>query len=173
MPLLVLLVAVVIVILELTNVTHFFHKAPVPPHTASEYTKGEPLTNATNNQTSTGSNSTSSSSKSAASPHDTTLVQPTGDFVSSHHASLSSSSGGQESSTCNTTPGASCVIKFSQGSVTKSLPAKTADSGGAAYWTWTPSDVGLTTGSWKVTAVAILGSQQSTATDALTLEVSQ
>jgi hypothetical protein len=51
------------------------------------------------------------------------------------------------------------------------LSAQTADSGGAAYWDWNLQQVGLTEGTWKVTAKATLGSQTKTADDVIPFEV--
>ena len=97
------------------------------------------------------------------------LVQPTGNFVSAHKnvpvtASLSS--------VCNTSSGATCQIVFTSGSESHSLPAQTTDLGGSTYWnSWTPESIGLTPGSWTIKAVATLGSDTKSNTDALMLEV--
>ena len=159
---------VALVVLELTNTIHLFRKTSVPPHTASQYTKGQPLKSISDNSSSKSSDSGNSKSNTS---NGGALITPTGDFVSSHQDSLSSN--GQETSTCNTTPGATCTITFTSGSTVISLPSQTADSGGAAYWTWTPRNTKLTAGSWTIQAVATLGSQKLTANDAMSLEITQ
>ncbi|HJP96899.1 MAG TPA: hypothetical protein VJ843_06050 [Candidatus Saccharimonadales bacterium] len=178
----VVVIAGVVTALELTNTTYFFHKRP-PAITASQDTKGEVKTSATASSDS-GSKSTSSSNKSSDNPTGTAqkdgdnstavLLAPTGDFVSNHHPNLSGSPApSQIASVCTTTPGATCVISFSKDGVTKSLASETADSGGSAYWDWKLQDIGLTTGSWQITATATLNGQTKSATDALKLEVSE
>lgn len=99
-------------------------------------------------------------------------IAPAGStFVSDHNRQLSNSKLSSEQSVCNTSPGASCVIEFSQNGVTKSLPAKTTDSYGTAYWSWTLQEIGLTPGSWQITAKATLNGQTKTAQDATNLNV--
>jgi hypothetical protein len=101
-----------------------------------------------------------------------TLVAPTGNFVSNYAPSLAVESGRNViQSVCNTTPGATCRITFTRGTETKSLEKRTTDKGGTAYWTWTLQDVGLTEGSWKITAVADLNGSSKSTTDTLSLEV--
>jgi hypothetical protein len=57
--------------------------------------------------------------------------------------------------------------------VTKSLGSKTTDGDGAAYWTsWKLQDVGLSEGSWSITATATLNGQSKSTTDSLSLQVS-
>jgi hypothetical protein len=149
--------------LELTDTTYFFHEKPVP-YTSSEYTKGEP-TASSNGQTPTpGSGDPTGKDSGSASRN---LVEPSGNFVSSHHVSGSSN----VASTCNTTPGARCAITFTRNGITKSLPSKTVDAGGAAYWDWQPEDIGLTVGTWQIKAVAKSGTQTKTASDALNITV--
>ena len=99
-------------------------------------------------------------------------LEPTGDFVSSHGTNQPVPRSAAMESVCTSTPGASCVISFTQGSVTKSLPAQTTDKGGSTYWNqWTPQTYGLTAGSWTITATATLNGQTKSATDALPLKV--
>jgi cytoskeletal protein RodZ len=151
---------------------------PTSTTTAGQNTKGEPAAGSSNN---TGSGNTSSSggdknsSGSSTSPPATaTLTAPQGNFVSNHHPNLDGSPApNTEQSVCNTTPGASCQISFTKDGVTKTLPAQTTDSGGAAYWRWKLQDIGLTEGTWKVSAKATLGSQTQTADDVIPFEVGQ
>jgi hypothetical protein len=161
------LAAAVMAILELTNITYVFHDKPTP-HTASEYTKGGAATNGSNGTGNSDSdaNSAPGGNKDSAGSGKT-LVEPTGNFVSSHHVTSISNL----SSTCNSTPGATCKISFTKDGITKSLPTKTLDDGGAAYWSWRTSDIGLTQGNWNVKATVKLGDQSKSATDALVLEV--
>lgn len=97
---------------------------------------------------------------------------PTGTFVSNHSPSLSGgTSPSTLNSTCTTTPGVSCQISFTSGSTTLYLPAKTTDGAGNASWDWNVNDIGLSVGTWEVTATAKNGSQTATATDPLLLRV--
>lgn len=176
---LVVVAAVAIATLEVTNRTYFFHDAPRPV-TASSDTKGEPQDAATTPVSDTpppgkddGSSNTGTvpgDNKASGSGSGTivNLLEPTGDFVSSHKVNKSSGM----TSTCSTTPGATCVITFTKGSETKSLPAQTTDRGGSAYWDWNAQQY-LTAGTWRVTATATLSGQTKTAADATNLEVSE
>lgn len=134
----------------------------------------------TNQSTNTSSSPSNSNTPSTASTKQAapsgsvsgTLLSPTGSFVSNHHPNLSGHPApNQEQSVCNTTPSAMCDIEFSMNGVTKSLGSKVADSGGAVYWTWTLQNIGLTQGSWKITAKATLNDQTKSTTDSLNLEV--
>jgi hypothetical protein len=111
----------------------------------------------------------SSSNKSTA-PTDSEsgLLDPTGSFVSNHKPSNSSP---QEQSVCNTTPRATCFIKFVSGGTVKLLAAQTTDSNGSSYWTWDINSAGLSPGFWQVTAVASLDGQTKSTTDSINLEV--
>jgi hypothetical protein len=186
-----LLIAAIIIValggtiaaLELTNTTHLFHAAkPVGNRTANSETKGEtPQSNNTsqgqtnNTPASQPSSSDNKSPTSDGGASATTLLVPSGDFVSNHHPNLGGSPApNQITSVCNTTPGASCQIIFTKDGVTKSLPAQTTDKGGATYWNnWKLQDIGLTTGSWHIQAKATLANQTKTADDAMNLEVGQ
>ena len=142
---------------------------PINNTTASPNTKGEPAPGIPAPQE--GGDKSGGASGSAPSPT-ATLTAPQGNFVSNHHPNLGGTPApNTEQSVCNTTPGAICEIIFTKDGVTKSLQPQTADSGGAAYWSWKIQDVGLTAGSWKVSAQATLGNQTKTADDAITLEV--
>jgi hypothetical protein len=163
----------VIILLEITNTTYLFHEekteAPVTSG-AGSLDKGmnsssspspQPQNQPTDNK-STGSN------PSPAPTSSTPPKTPYGNFVSSHHIPLSAG----EQSACNTTPGASCTITFSKDGVSKSLPAKTVDNNGSAIWShWTPSEIGLGAGSWKIVATATLNDQKVNAEDHDPLEV--
>lgn len=130
--------------------------------------------------TSKGSVGGSSSSKDASSSPATTAAPgimpttPTGVFVSNHHPNLSGQPAPNlESSTCSTTPGVSCQISFTNGDVTRSLEARVTNTDGNTSWTWKLSDIGLTVGDWKITAVATNGSKVTTAGDSMPLSIKQ
>lgn len=99
------------------------------------------------------------------------LVAPFGSFVSNHRPGLNNSPT-TEQSVCNTTPGATCNIQFTNGSgVTKNLGAETVDGNGTAYWSWSIDGANLASGNWQITAVATLNGQTQTTTDPTPLEV--
>lgn len=112
-----------------------------------------------------------------------TLTTPTGNFVSNHgdDTAYPVTAGTAESSTCTTTPGATCNIQFtnsqtgsveSLGSQTTSTEGSKDSSAGTVSWTWTPSQEGLTTGAWTITVITTLDGQTKTSTDPLVLNVS-
>lgn len=100
---------------------------------------------------------------------------PSGQFVSNHEPNLSGHPApNTETSSCNTTPGVLCKITFTSGSVVKSLPAQRTNANGNTLWTnWTLQNVGLTKGTWQITAVAINGTKSASSKDASPLVVSQ
>lgn len=163
------MLVVIIVGLELTGVTHIFHKKPAPVVSGSSFnTKGEPKS------AKKGSGSDSASSKNSPNGSTTALIVPSGSFVSNHHPNLSGSPAPNTmSSVCNTTPGASCKISFTKDGSTKSLDTQTADANGAAYWNWKLQDIGLAAGTWNIQASANLNGQTKTAADAMDLVVAQ
>lgn len=99
------------------------------------------------------------------------LATPFGTFVSNHKPGQNGSPS-TEQSTCNTTPGATCDIQFTNGSgVTKSLGAEVADGNGTTYWSWDINGGTLAPGSWHITAVVKLNGQTKTASDPTLLEI--
>lgn len=101
-----------------------------------------------------------------------TPLKPSGTFVSNHRPNLSGSPAPNTlTSTCTTTPGAQCMIEFTNGDVVKSLPAKTADANGNANWDWKLQDIGITEGVWKIVAIASIGTNSVKESDALDLTV--
>jgi hypothetical protein len=146
--------------------------------TSGQTTKGEnplatttPPTSVTQNSSPTTTQQSTSKVNNSGSA--TSLITPSGDFVSDHHPNLSGTPDPNlEESVCNTTPSATCQISFTMNGTTKSLEAGSADSGGAVYWSWHLQDLSLTAGSWTVTATATLNGQSSTATDPQQLVVS-
>ncbi len=144
--------------------------------TANSETKGEPKEPATDTSDSEDSQSSTPPADSGSQKPvqegpsgQTELITPSGNFVSNHHPSLNNSPSLQ--SVCVTTPGATCHITFTKDGVVKALSTETADRGGAVYWTWKLQDIGITAGSWRVTAEATWGSQTKSASDTLSLEV--
>ncbi|MDL2363300.1 MAG: hypothetical protein QFB86_02890 [Patescibacteria group bacterium] len=98
------------------------------------------------------------------------LSAPYGSFVSNHKPGQNGSNL-TELSQCTTTPGATCLIKFTQGDVVKTLSPKLTASDGTVFWEWNVKDAGLTDGKWVVSAVAMLSDQSKTTTDAIELEI--
>lgn len=96
-------------------------------------------------------------------------TKPFGNFVSNHGPGNGLPT--QEKSTCNTTPGATCYIQFTMGSLTKKLDAQTTDSSGAVYWTWDVKNAGFSEGSWQITAIATLNGQTSATQDQIPMKV--
>ncbi|HUD07746.1 MAG TPA: hypothetical protein VMQ52_01570 [Candidatus Saccharimonadales bacterium] len=112
-----------------------------------------------------------------------TLAAPEGTFVSNHgngdNPAVTSTT--QEVSTCTTTPGASCQIIFSQGSVsdtsaveqTSAENSKAGVPAGTVSWSWTPAVYNLTPGEWQITATATLNGQSESTQDPTQLLISQ
>ncbi len=113
-----------------------------------------------------GSSSAVQTSDSSAAP-DT----PSGAFVSNESVTLSGDRS-RINSLCTTTAGAKCTIQFTKDGVTKSLPDTVANSTGHVVWSWTTTDIGLTPGIWKITAIASLNNKTTAANYPLNLEVS-
>jgi hypothetical protein len=102
----------------------------------------------------------------------TTPSSPLGIFVSNHHPNLSGSPApNTETSTCTTTPGVQCQIRFTQNNIVKYLPSQLTDANGNTNWNWKLQDINLTSGTWKVSAVATNGNKLSVANDSINLEV--
>ena len=102
------------------------------------------------------------------------LISPSGTFVSNHHPNLSGTPApSTEQSVCNTTPGAYCYIEFTNGSQIKKLSSQMADSNGSVYWDWDVNSAGLSVGSWHITTVASLNGKTKSTSDSLDLVVQQ
>lgn len=117
---------------------------------------------------SSGPKNPTASGTSSSSPSGT-LVAPYRVTYASNHTPTSA--GDTELSSFTTTPGASCRIEFTKEGVIRSLQTKPADSNGTVVWYWKPSQVGLTAGSWKITAVATLNGQTKSSSDLILLQV--
>jgi len=161
-------------VLELTGVTHVFRKKPAHVASGSSFNSKGEKKNSSDQSAAQTSGGTSSYNNNKGVGSSAILLTPSGDFVSNHHPNLSGSPApNTESSVCNTTPGASCTITFTKDGVTKSLPAQAADTNGFVNWNWKLQDIGLTSGTWKIKAVATLGSQNKSASDAMDMVVGQ
>jgi hypothetical protein len=127
----------------------------------------------TGSSTPTGSTTGTSSAdkdKASAPASSGTLITPYGVFVSNHTPGQNDSHT-TETSTCVTTPGATCHIEFTKGGETKLLQATTTDSSGTAYWNWDVSNPKLSAGDWTITAVATLNGASKSAQDSRALTV--
>jgi hypothetical protein len=176
-----LLAGVLAVLLAGGTAYAVFHEPAKSVETIPSTSPNQTSDSATKNSSS-GSDKTTSSENNSPSSTDsqkdtqassgTKLIKPGGQFVSNHHASLSGSSEMMgEASVCNTTPGASCSITFSMGSLVKKLETQTADSSGSTYWNWDIKSAGLSQGTWTITATATLNGDSLSAQDSQYLEV--
>jgi len=171
---LVVIALVSLLLLEVTNTTHLFHKRKVPAVIPSVSGKSNNDNSSTSNQqpnnSPTGSNTSTSppsktpSSTGGSEANGLNLVAPYGDFVSNHHPGASDAPV-TETSTCNTTVGASCYIKFTNtaNGKTSQLATQTVGSDGSTTWNWS-ADI-LTSGNWQITAVATLNNQTKSTND--------
>ncbi len=136
-----------------------------PSTTVSKDAQPSPQSSTSTPTTSSSSSSTAKSSiNSAPANSNLTLIDPWGDFVSNHKPGQNGSPT-TETSACNTTPGATCYIKFTSGDKTRTLDSKTADSNGTVTWRWDTSDAGFSSGSWQISALASLNGQTRTVSD--------
>ena len=156
---------------------------PIVPEKTTEQTRSEKIhskssndtnENNTKNTTETTPNSAIGSSKESTTnipPSSNTAPPetPSGTFVSNHFVSLTSYT--SQNSVCHTSPGTKCTITFSQGSTTRSLPAKQTDANGNTSWDWDVKELGLTAGIWTITVKATNGKYTSTTVDQINLEV--
>jgi hypothetical protein len=173
------LAAIVMTILELTNTTYIFHKKSVPaiiPTASTSHTKSSAKTSNEKSVTpsataiSTPQSSKVASSAGGSSNSTTVLAQPYGDLVSNHEPGQNGSNT-DEVSTCNTTAGASCYIQFTNtaNNQTTKLPVQTTGDDGSTTWSWNANI--LSSGKWQVTAVASLNGQTKSVTDPTQLEI--
>ena len=104
----------------------------------------------------------------------TELEAPSGIFVSNHHPNLDGNPAPNSlNSTCKTSSGATCEIQFTKDGVTKTLGPNLAGSDGYISWDWKLQDLGLTQGTWTITAVSRLAGQVKSTTDSINLEVGE
>jgi hypothetical protein len=171
------LVALIMTVLEVTDTTHLFHKhADYGSGTIPSKISTTPTASTTKTSTNTATNTTTPqqpSDKSDTPPvasSDTPLTNPSGTLISNHTPGLNGSPTAITSQ-CVTLPGATCYIVLVKDGVTKKLDVQTAGTSGAVYWNWDVQTAGLTAGSWNVTAIASLGSQTKTTSDPINLQV--
>lgn len=142
-------------------------------HTINIQSPAKNSTQSSNQQQNISNNSIqnhNSSNNTAQANNSVQLIQPYGALVSNHQPGQNGSNLNEESE-CITTPGAYCIIKFTDGNIVKSLPQKQTNSYGIAYWYWNVGNLGLTNGNWQITAIASMSSQSISTTDKLRLEV--
>ena len=97
------------------------------------------------------------------------LKSPSGTFANVY---IVTNADEEMSSTCNTSPEATCQIIFQNENKTVSLQAKKADGKGNVLWAWTPKSIGMTSGIWHIEAISVLDNQTKvTDNDPLTLEL--
>lgn len=169
--------ALVVLILELTNTTHIFHKSKpvsgtIPSTTLnSDESKDSSNGNSDNGTTdSTTNGSPPLTQKTTAPPvSGSNLIAPSGSFVSNHSPSLSNSPGME--SVCVTTPGAACTITFTKDGIIKTLESRVADTNGTVVWAWNIAKAGFDTGGWNIAATATLDGQAKSTNDLKNLEV--
>lgn len=101
------------------------------------------------------------------------VAAPSGVFVSNHKPNLGGSpTPNSINSTCHTSPNISCEIQFSKNGVVKVLGPNTTGSDGYVSWDWKLQDIGITEGTWQITAVAKSGNNTNSTKDQIMLEVS-
>lgn len=133
-----------------------------------------PNANSKQGQSSTGIVSSNGQDGAVAPTPDSSVTPsaPMGTFVSNHRPNLSGSPApNTEISTCTTTPGVQCRVSFTKNNIVKSLPSQLTDVNGNTNWSWKLQDIGLTDGTWKISAIATNGGHTSTANDSMDLEV--
>ncbi|HSX45313.1 MAG TPA: hypothetical protein VLF39_04400 [Candidatus Saccharimonadales bacterium] len=169
------LLIIIMVGLELTNTTHFFHKntrsTSIIPTMSNKSGGSESSKAAKSTATATsGSKDIGSSPSSSTQTSNGDLIKPYGGFVSNHRPGQNGSPTTEESN-CITTPGVSCYIEFTKGNETKKLAAQIVDGSGSTYWTWNIKSAGLSSGSWTITAIASAGGQTKSTVDQINLQV--
>lgn len=189
----VVLIALVVTGLEVTNTTHIFHSAPLAKKivistTSPKKTTTTTTTPATSNTspnipvpatTPTSSKDTVDGSSSTPATTTTTtttaaLMAPEGTFVSNHEPDISGNPyPNTEASVCTTTPGATCGMTFTMGDITRTLPTQTVDGSGSTSWSWsvTGGTNGFSPGKWQISVTATLNGQTKTVQDPTPLTV--
>lgn len=158
-------IAIILVVAALLGAGYWYYVSQPRPKDLSgspsigQQTKGE---KGQDNDPVTGEKS---QDKSSAPPR--VLLEPTGNFASSHDVET----GSLIASSCTTTSGATCVIVFMKDGSTKTLPAQKTDSEGSTFWEWTPKQIGLSPGEWIIEARATLNGETKSSKDASALTV--
>lgn len=174
-------VVCVLAIILLAAATYYYLKQKDESYRAKQYgssqtnpSKNTPVASGNDNRGSTSNSKGASNTPTTPADSSVTPTTPTGTFVSNHHPNLSGQPAPNlESSTCTTTPGVTCQIKFTNGDIVKVLEPQTTNADGNTSWTWRLGDVGLTVGDWKVTAVATNGTKVTMADDSMPLSIKQ
>ncbi|HEU5005124.1 MAG TPA: hypothetical protein VFT49_03515 [Candidatus Saccharimonadales bacterium] len=170
-------IVAVLIIGGVTLALHYHQPKATSGVIASTSPNARPNTASAHPDTTTAQNSYNSSPKSLPVPASSSTTGsltegPSGTFVSNHIPNLSGTPApSQEQSICNTVPGATCYIEFTQGNVVKKLDELTADSTGSVTWNWDVKTAGFTTGNWTVSAVASLNGQTKTTTDSRVMDI--
>ena len=166
--------------LELTNAIDFINKSEPAdsssanaeniPNTNDSTESSTPVPSGSNENGAGSSNESEGAPKSAAQP---SSGQPPkspdqSTYVSNHEPN---SKADMLQSVCVTSPGAVCTISFSRNGLIRSLPSTTADSYGSVYWTWSPQERGLSSGSWVISAKASLNGKTTSSQDVINLQV--
>ena len=154
-----------------TKIKTIIPRAPSINSPSTHVTSPNKSTNSSSTTTSTQSTTISKNSPQNESNTNPPIL-PSGNFVSNYNPDLNGSpSPNLIGSTCITTPGATCTISFSMNGTTKSLPSEVTNANGVSYWTWHLQDIGLTVGSWSITATATLNGKTTTSGDTLKLNI--
>jgi len=167
-------VIILLVILEVTNTTQLFHKEKIPV-VIPTHTNTASSTDSSKADSPTPSepNTSTPSSNNTVLPTNRQLVAPSGNFISNHYP-VKDGSPTLEASICNTTSGADCFIKFTNTDtgVSTQLPIHVTGADGSTSWYWdVRQDAHLTSGVWRVEAIATLGSQTKSTNDSLNLTI--
>jgi len=162
----------VFLILEVTNKTHIFNEEKAKSGVITSTDESQP-TEPEDKTSGPSASQDSNASTPPSPPGGQAPVAPYGNFVSNHNPNLDGNPAPSSiQSVCNTTPGAQCLIEFTNpDGVVKTLSAQTTDNNGSAIWNWDVKQAGFSAGSWKIKAIATLNGQTVTIDDALTLEV--
>jgi hypothetical protein len=178
-----LIIVIIVVLLVVSCIFFAFYRTILMASVSNNFTSNSKSINTTNHNNSTentkpvSSGISSSKEPNQSTPkvaNDVIPAAPLGNFVSNHHPNMSGSpSPNREVSTCTTTPGATCLIQFTENNNIKSLNQQTTDANGNTSWAWTLQDAGLTVGKWKITAIANNGDKTSVSSDAMYLEISE
>jgi hypothetical protein len=141
------------------------------PSSTSVGTSSNASSEAQNSLTNSGGANDSSSSQSGGTTTERAVLNaPWGNFVSNHSPGQNGSPLA-ETSVCNTTPGATCYLKFTNGAKTRLLDKKVANVNGSIIWNWDVKAAGFESGDWRITAIATLNGKTKSTVDSLPLSV--
>jgi hypothetical protein len=141
------------------------------PSSTSVGTSSNASSEAQDLPTNSGRANDSSSSQSGGTTTDRAVLSaPWGNFVSNHSPGQNGSPLA-ETSVCNTTPGATCYLKFTNGAKTRLLDKKVANVNGSIIWNWDVKAAGFESGDWRITAIATLNGKTKSTVDSLPLSV--